>query len=206
MGHTDASTGLVALMRAVSRLKRTARTGWLHRGVPSAEVESVADHSYGVALLAWLAASAEPTLNRARVLELALIHDLAEAVTGDQAPYAAEAIPANAEAAARFLNQRHLPDKERRVAKLAAEAQAMEELVAGLPNPLRTELLDRWREYAARQTPEARFVKEVDRLETYLQSRAYLAEDRERPMDAFAQEVAEELTTPILRAIRDEAS
>src|SRR4051812_24153074 len=69
----------------VGRLKRTARTGWLDRGVPPIEVESVADHTFRVALMAWL--SAPMSLDRDRVLKLALLHDLAEATTGDLTPY-----------------------------------------------------------------------------------------------------------------------
>ena len=42
------------LIEAIGRLKEVPRTGWLDRGIPADETESVADHSFGVALLAWL--------------------------------------------------------------------------------------------------------------------------------------------------------
>ena len=200
----DRGAGIAELMAAVSRLKRTPRTGWLHRGVPHGEAESVADHGYGVALLAWLTTADEPGLDRDRVLKLALIHDLAEAITGDLTPYNGDQIPPGDDAAA-FLNRRHLPDETRRAAKAKAEQRAMEALTKELPEALRNELLTLWREYSERATPEARFVKEVDRLEAFLQSRAYLAGDSSRPMAAFEQEVIEELSTPVLKAIRDEA-
>ena len=74
-----------AVVEAIGRLKEVPRTGWLDRDIPVEETESVADHSFGVAMLAWLLAPDE--LDRLRVVELALIHDLAESVVGDVTPY-----------------------------------------------------------------------------------------------------------------------
>ncbi len=73
------------LVDALGSLKETPRTGWLDRGIPAEDTESVADHSFGVALLAWLLAPEE--LDRAGVVELAMVHDLAEAAGGDITPY-----------------------------------------------------------------------------------------------------------------------
>ena len=67
------------------QLKRLRRTGWIDRGV--SDPESSADHSWGVALLAWLLARDYPDLDRERVLLLGLIHDLPEAVAGDATPF-----------------------------------------------------------------------------------------------------------------------
>src|SRR5687767_10188734 len=73
------SAGLTRFLHRISGLKFTFRTGWLDRGVPPASTESVADHSFRMTLLAWLAAlEGEPALDADRVLKLALIHDLAE--------------------------------------------------------------------------------------------------------------------------------
>ena len=52
---------------------------------------------------------------------------------------------------------------------------------------------------------EARFVKQVDRLETFLQSRLYLDSDPTLPMASFYQEVLETIDDPLLAAIRDAA-
>jgi hypothetical protein len=48
-------------------------------------------------------------------------------------------------------------------------------------------------------------VKQVDRLETLLQSRAYLADDPTRPMASFAAEANAEITDAVLAAVRDRA-
>lgn len=203
MEPTDAS-GFARFLHRAGTLKSTRRTGWLDRGVPPAAAESVADHSFRLALLAWLAAFSAG-LEADRVLKLALIHDLAEAITGDEPPYAAEAVPAADGTAARrdFLQQAHVRNPERAAAKQAAEAAAMADLLADLPPALANELQSLWGEYQAQASPEARFVKQADRLETYLQAQEYLAEDASRPMASFSAEVNELITDPDLRRLRD---
>jgi putative hydrolases of HD superfamily len=198
-----AVAGLARFLHRAGRLKATPRTGWLDRGVPAAETESVAEHSYRVTLLAWLAAP--PDLDRDRVLKLALLHDLAEAVTGDLPPYDPAALPDAADGPARraFLDGRHVRPAARAAAKRAAEDAAIADLLADLPAPLAAELAALWRELTADATPEARFVKQADKLETYLQSREYLAADPARPMASFAAEVAEVIADPALAALRD---
>jgi putative hydrolase of HD superfamily len=200
----QAAKGLARFLHRAGRLKRVPRTGWLDRGIPAAETESVADHTFRTALLAWLAAADAPGLDRDRVLKLALLHDLAEAVTGDLPPYdpATLADVDAAERAAR-LNRRLIRSEARAAAKRAAEAAAMSDLHLDLPPAMAAELHALWRELEERMSPEARFVKQADKLETYLQSREYLAGDPARPMVSFAAEVAEVIDAAPLVRLRD---
>lgn len=198
----EEARGLARFLHRVGRLKGVPRTGWLDRDVPPEGAESVADHTFRVALLAWLAAG--PDLDRDRVLKLALLHDLAESVTGDLPPYDPDALAVAAEGdRAAILNQRHVRSAVRAAAKRAAESAAMTDLLEDLPVELKTELGELWRELEAGTSAEARFVKQADKLETYLQSREYLAADATRPMDSFAAEVAEVIDVPSLVRLRD---
>jgi putative hydrolase of HD superfamily len=203
--------GLLALSRLATRLKSTPRTGWIDRGVDLLAAESVADHSLGMALLAWASAIERQAngadLDPLRVLTLALLHDLAEAETGDWPPYDPTDVPEAADAAERwdFLNQRHQRNESRRAAKRAAEDATMKRLLDALPEAMRTELGSIWEELRAGTTPEARFVKQVDRLETFLQSRHYLRDNPALPVASFRQEVLAEIDDPLLAAIRDAA-
>lgn len=135
-------------LRRLLALKAVKRQGWTRFPIP--EVESVADHSYGVALLAYLLCPEE--LDRARVLEIALLHDLAEVATGDITPYDGVS-----------------PEK-----KHSDEIEAL----AGLLSPLGRgpEELEILCDYQEQRTPEARFVKAIDKLEMSLQSQIYQAE------------------------------
>lgn len=148
-------------------LKAVKRAGWT-RYLPDQAVESVADHSFGVALLCWL--FCPPELDRARVLELALIHDLAEVITGDMTPQ-------NAPPAALKAEQ---------------EQAALKKLMMPLERRARaTELLS---EYQRGETPESRWVRVADKLEMTLQSRRYesqygkdLSEFRESSRERLAE-------------------
>lgn len=205
-GHSHShSHGLARLLAHAGRLKRLKRTGWLDRGVPSENAESVADHTYRTALLAWLAAATDPGLDRNRVLQLALIHDLAEAITGDPAPYRPDELPPEGDREARraFFRVRHLRTAENAAAKHAAEHAAIADLLGPLPPALRAELRALWDEYESQTSPEARFVKEADRLEAFFQSREYLADDPELPVWGFADMAANEVHHPALAALRD---
>jgi putative hydrolase of HD superfamily len=140
---------VLRFLRTAGRLKETARAGWGLRGV--GDPESVADHSFGVALLALvLSRGADPPLDREHCVAMALVHDLAESLVGDITPY--DGISA--------------AEKHRR------ERGAMESLAAMLGDD---EVLRLWEEYGAAATPEARFVKDLDKLETVLQAAEYEA-------------------------------
>ena len=194
---------LARFLHLAGRLKQLPRTGWLHCDVPPDEVESVADHTFRTTLLAWLAAAADPTLDRDKILKLALVHDLAEALAGDPTPYDPADLDSLTPAARRtFLNQRQTRTPERQVAKHAAEQAAMADLLANLDPALATELHTLWHEAEAATTPEARFVKGADRLERYLQAREYAATDPTRPLASFTAD-AQTLTDPALTDLRD---
>ena len=65
----------VRFAHTVGLLKRQKRTGWVLRGVPLPE--SVADHSYRMAMLAMICSV--PGVDSGRAVQIALVHDLAEA-------------------------------------------------------------------------------------------------------------------------------
>lgn len=140
---------IVSLYARLAALKLLPRTGWLQRGV--AQPESVAEHTFGVAALALLVAGAEPGLDQGRLLAIALVHDMAEALLGD--------LPASA---------RRLLGAD---AKHAAERQAAAELFGALPQA--GHYLALWDEYARGASREARLVKGLDRIEMLAQALAY---------------------------------
>jgi putative hydrolase of HD superfamily len=109
---------------------------------------------------------------------MALVHDLAEALVGDITPY--DGIDAD--------------EKRRR------EEEAMREL-AVLAGDGR--LLELWHEYDAAASPEARLVKELDKLETVLQAWEYGTRDDvgHAALDEFWETAGVRLTSPATRAL-----
>lgn len=133
-----------------SHLKQLYRQGWLLRNIPKEQCESVADHSFGVAVLAYVIAEEYlPKLDASKVIRMALVHDLCEVHAGDTTPHD------------------NISDKE----KYKNESEAVKRLFSMLPKGQRYAQL--WEEYESQKTPEARLVKEIDRLEMALQAAVY---------------------------------
>lgn len=206
VGEAARARGLLRFLRQSLKLKRTARAGWVDRGIAESDAESVAAHSFQTALLAWLAAAADPTLDRDRILKLAIIHDLPEAVIGDWPPYERSDVPdPNGDRAVwrAFFDRRQLRTPDQRTAKRQAERDAMTALLGDLTGNARLELAALWHELAEGLTAEARFVKQTDALEAFLQSQAYLEPYPDLPVESFNREIDEVLVHPALIALRD---
>lgn len=84
------------------RLKRLPRTGWLDFHL---EAESVADHSFGTALIALVLCRMENLSKEeeAALLKLAILHDLPEAKTGDLSWLQKEFVSADVKKASKSL-------------------------------------------------------------------------------------------------------
>lgn len=170
---TDLLTpGQLEGLRALLGLKQVKRTGWT-RYLPPEQVESVADHSYGVALLAWLLCP--EGLDRTRVLELSLVHDLAEVVTGDRTPG-------------------QTPCQQ---AKDREETEALARLMQPFPGNPALGLLE---EYQRGESPEALWVRAADKLDMALQSRSY-EEDYQVDLVEFRRSSQERLEAYGLGAV-----
>ena len=163
----------------INQLKQLYRQGWLRRGVPRDRCETVAEHTAGVAWLTLLLAPETDGLDAERALRMALIHDLGETHAGDITP----------------------ADGVSEADKHARERLALQAVVARLPRG--GDWLALWEEYELGRSPEARFVREVDRLEMGLQAAIYRAEGLVDPTD-FVASAREAVATPTLRHLLDE--
>ena len=144
-------TGHLGALLEFQKLKDLARTGWVLRGVDNPE--SVAAHSWGVGLLA--AILSPPKLNRVKILEMAIIHDLAEVRTGDRVPD-------------------EVPDRKKKAEEEACALSAMLEPIASDVS----HRVARLEEMEAGTSPEARFIRACDRLDMALQAANYALEGR----------------------------
>ena len=195
MGANDHWQGILDVLGHAGDLKRLPRQGWVDRGVVAPE--SVADHSYRLALLVLLLAG-EAGVDPARALTLALVHDLPEAIAGDATPFDRELAAEDVDRAALFRGRPVYSAAADR-AKHDAEAAAILAITARLPDRLSGLILDAWEEYEADVTPAARLVHQADKLETWLQALEYRARQPELVIDSFALGTAEAVTDPILR-------
>jgi putative hydrolases of HD superfamily len=112
--------------------------------------ENDAEHSWHLALTVMvLAEYAPPGLDRLRTLEMVLIHDLVEIDAGDTIAYASDAAKA---------------------AQAERERAAAQRLFGLLPADQGPRLHALFDEFEARQTPEARFARALDRVQPILQN------------------------------------
>ncbi len=106
--------------------------------------ENSAEHSWhlAVAVLLFEPLARERNLDLQRALELALLHDLPEIGAGDTYVY----------------------DNAGRETQEAREQQAADEIFGLLPADQNAQFRARWDEFESLQTPEAKFVRGLDRL------------------------------------------
>ena len=132
---------LLSARHVAERLKDATR----HCYTSGGRHESVAEHSWRLALMAFWLRDDFPELDMDKVIRMCLIHDLGEAFTGD--------VPS-------FLKTKN--DEVREETLLSA-------WVRTLPEPFASEMDALYREMAARQTPEAKLYKALDNLEAVIQ-------------------------------------
>lgn len=192
----------LAFLKKAEQLKNTLRSAHTTTG----RHESTAEHTWRLCLILMLfedlfepgtSDAPRPTRESAsfkrpdmlKILKMAVLHDLAEAVTGDiPAPEQAQTGTDN-----RISNHGN---------KLADERKAMEQLLHCLPLALHDEWMEIWEEYNAAESPEAILVKGFDKLETIFQHNIGL-----NPPDfkySFNLNYARETTSrhPLLQALR----
>lgn len=150
---SDRADALLDFVQLLDRLASLPRTGWLLAGLT--DVESVAEHSFGVAAIAACLVDqlreSGTEIDGERVLRMALLHDVGEVFTGDVPK------PAKIPALARAL------------------ADAEDELVgAALPEPA----LSIWREAREGRSLEAEVVKAADKLHLLIKAHIYATQGR----------------------------
>ena len=164
------------------QLKQLFRQGWLARGVPPERCESVAEHSYGVSMLAMLLSDDFPhKIDQHKLLQLALLHDVGEVNAGDITP--ADGVASE--------------EKHRR------ERTGIESVFGRLAE--RQHWISLWEEYSAETSPEASLVRELDRLEMAIQAIAYHRSEGTQ-IQEFLASAAAEIESPPIRRLLDEIS
>lgn len=179
----------------LQRLKRLDRTGWVLRGFANG-TESVAAHSFGVAVTAMLIAdevlAQGVVIDVEKVLRIALLHDWAEARVGDMPRTATQ----------------YFGSEVRKHAETAAFCDLTEPLDRG--DDLYTNL---YCEYEERNSLEARLVKAADVIDLLVEALALeraggrgldefwqVAENPQFQLEGPAKEIVDELLHSLLKA------
>lgn len=157
-----------------NKLKNVVRTGWLNWNVKRERIESIAEHIYGVQMLA-LAMKSEYQydIDIMKVIYMLAIHELGETVIGD-------------------LTQFQI-DKEE---KERIEHEAVHNILGGLIDGNKIEEL--FLEFDYHNTPESMFAYQCDKLECDIQSKIY---DQEGCVDLTQQEGNDTMNNSLVKEL-----
>ena len=130
----------IDFLNKIEKLKCNTRHSWTSSG----RQESVAEHSWRLAVMAMLCADEYPELDINKVIKMCLVHDFGEAITGD--------IPAFLKTTQNEID----------------EDDAVVNLISELPNDFCKEFQLLFDEMNARETSEAKLFKSLDNLEALI--------------------------------------
>ena len=130
----------IHFLSTIEKLKCNTRHSWTSSG----RHESVAEHSWRLAVMALLCADEYPDLDISKVIRMCLIHDWGEAVTGD------------------------IPSFYKTADHEAEEELAISSLLTQLPVDIREEFSSLYHEMSALETPESKLYKALDQMEAVL--------------------------------------
>lgn len=163
----------------VHALKHLPRRGWVIRDIKNPE--SIAGHMYAMAMMTFLLD--DPAIDRLKCMQLALVHDLAESIVGDITPE--DNIPVEV--------------------KHKMEDEAMRQIVSHLGEPLGSRVYGLYKEYEAKETKEARFVKDLDRFDLVASSVFYEKRDSTPGrLQEFVDATQGKLEHPLVKGLMDE--
>jgi 5'-deoxynucleotidase YfbR-like HD superfamily hydrolase len=139
---------IIKLIKEIGKIKNVKRAGWVREGIKNPE--SVADHSYRVAVMAMIFGK-DLNVNQDKLIKMALVHDLGEGSIGD------------------LISQRGIKiDTKLRDAKDAKEAEAVRRVFSD-----NEALYGLQKEFLKVESNEAKILKQLDRLEMAVQALEY---------------------------------
>lgn len=124
-----------------SRAKDTTRHCYTSKG----RRESVAEHSWMMTLMAFFMKNEFPEADTNKIIQMCIIHDLGECFTGD------------------------IPTFEKTKEHENTEENFLNDWMESLPENVRNEMIDLYKEMEEKQTIEAKIYKAIDSLEALIQ-------------------------------------
>jgi Predicted hydrolases of HD superfamily len=154
----DVYKGIQEFYNSYVQLEQIKRTGWVMRNVPAERLESVADHTLQVIMLA-VTLNNELKLNFdiSKLSQMCFIHDIGEAIIGDISEIDVD-----------------YDEKKKR------ERQAVTNLLRPLSEETRNLYIELWLEMEEQSTLVAQYAYQVDKLDAVLKAKKY-AKDYNMP-------------------------
>lgn len=148
----------------VGKLKGMPRLYWKLRGVRNPE--TVAGHIFTLTLLAWIfGKKTNRKLNTGKLMKMALCHELSSVFTGDTTAY--DRILSGSKKQREEILKRipRLTKKQKESLFLKdyrEEKRSLEKLTSKLGPALKWEILQLWKEYRTKSSPESKFLSQLN--------------------------------------------
>ena len=168
---------ILDFFKTAINLKKIHRQGWIDK-LSIAKPESVADHSYSMAIMGMVISDLE-NCNSEKIIKMILLHDLAESKIGDYTP-----------------GQIELKIKK------DIENTAFLKILKDLPDSIISQYRNIWKEYQENESPESQIVHQLDRLEMALQAKTYQKEGHSKEqLESFYEYAQKEIVNPKLKEL-----
>ena len=168
---------ILDFFKTAVNLKNISRQGWIDK-LSLKHPESVADHSYSMAIMGMIISDLE-NYNSEKILKMILLHDLAESKIGD-----------------------YTPNQISKENKIKIENNAYDEMISTLPESIKAQYAQIWKEYQKQESPESKIVRQIDKLEMALQAKMYQKEGSPKDsVESFFKSAENEITHPKLKDI-----
>lgn len=131
---------LISFLGIIEKLKCNTRHSWTSSG----RQESIAEHSWRLAVMAFLLKDEFPDVDNDKIIKMCLIHDFGEAITGD------------------------IPSFYKKDNDVTNEDDEVDKLISTLPDKQRKEISQLFSEMREMKTKEAKLLKALDMLEAVI--------------------------------------
>ena len=166
---------LIKFFKTAGKLKRVPRAGWVDVGIQ--KPESVADHTLRTTIICMIYSDFKD-VDQLKLLRMALIHDLPEALMGDLTP------------------------SQKTLEKQKEEDTIMKQILNYLPKKQSEQYLMVWNEYLEGTTKEAKIVRQLEKLEMALQAKEYeKAKSTKNSLKTFLETADETIIWPEFRKL-----
>ena len=168
---------ILDFLKDSTNLKTISRQGWIDK-LSIKNPESVADHSYSMAIMAMIISDLE-NYDSEKILKMTLLHDLAESKIGDITP-----------------------EQMTSENKMKIENDAFNEIIDQLPETVKSQYLEIWKEYQNNNSKESLFVHQIDKLEMALQAKIYQKDGKTiEDIEPFLESAKRSITDKKLKEI-----
>lgn len=163
--------------------------------------ETTAEHTFHLAVMVWILGEKKTNFDLNKAIKMALLHDLCEVYAEDLTPYD-PLLPDDPEEVKKILKKWPKFTPEMKVKKEKdkhrMELKGLDKLLSGMPTDMKDDLRDLWLEYERMSTPEAKFVKQTDKMANFLQGIDYWRKEGKIQHNLWVRWIKEIIDDPIL--------